>query len=75
MWLCLSLTSAPSPDFPVEYFQGRKEVVLSTVSWFGGQNNFLPVAYLVTGCLILLLAVILTAVWWKFGKNGRNMEE
>ncbi|XP_031655913.1 transmembrane protein 30C isoform X1 [Oncorhynchus kisutch] len=56
-----------SYNFPVEYFQGRKEVVLSTVSWFGGQNNFLPVAYLVTGCLILLLAVILTAVWWKFG--------
>ncbi|CDQ78494.1 unnamed protein product [Oncorhynchus mykiss] len=54
---------------------GRKEVVLSTVSWFGSQNNFLPVAYLITGCLILLLTVILTAIWWKFGKNRRNMEE
>uniref|UniRef100_A0A8C7VX21 Cell cycle control protein n=1 Tax=Oncorhynchus mykiss TaxID=8022 RepID=A0A8C7VX21_ONCMY len=50
-------------------------MVLSTVSWFGSQNNFLPVAYLITGCLILLLAVILTAIWWKFGKNRRNMEE
>ncbi|KAL0963464.1 hypothetical protein UPYG_G00306700 [Umbra pygmaea] len=64
-----------SYNFPVEYFQGRKEVIISTISWFGGQNNFLPIAYLVTGCLVLLLAIILTVFWWKFGKNGQNMEE
>jgi len=64
-----------SYNFPVQYFRGRKEVVLSTVTWFGGQNRFLPIAYLVTSGLILLLAVILTVVWWKFGKNGKNMEE
>uniref|UniRef100_A0A673W651 Cell cycle control protein n=1 Tax=Salmo trutta TaxID=8032 RepID=A0A673W651_SALTR len=39
------------------------------------QNNFLPVAYLITGCLILLLAVILPTIWWQFGKNRRNMKE
>lgn len=64
-----------SYNFPVQYFQGRKEVVLTTLTWFGGQNHFLPVAYLVTSGLILLLAVVLTVVWWKFGKDGRNMEE
>lgn len=64
-----------SYNFPVQYFQGRKEVVLTTLTWFGGQNHFLPVAYLVTSGLILLLAVVLTVAWWKFGKNGRNMEE
>ncbi|XP_023132512.1 transmembrane protein 30C [Amphiprion ocellaris] len=64
-----------SYNFPVQYFHGRKEVVLATLSWFGGQNHFLPVAYLVTSGLILLLAVVLTVVWWKFGKDGRNMEE
>ncbi|KAM4609001.1 transmembrane protein 30C [Polymixia lowei] len=62
-----------SYNFPVQYFQGRKEVVLTTVTWFGGQNRFLPIAYLVTSGLILLLAVILTVIWWKFGKNGKNM--
>ncbi|XP_034142636.1 transmembrane protein 30C isoform X1 [Esox lucius] len=62
-------------NFPVQYFRGGKEVILSTISWFGGQNRFLPIAYLVTGSLILLLAILLTAVWWKFGKNGQNMEE
>ncbi|XP_051259806.1 transmembrane protein 30C [Dicentrarchus labrax] len=64
-----------SYNFPVQYFRGRKEVVLTTLTWFGGQNHFLPIAYLVTSSLILLIAVILTVFWWKFGKNGKNMEE
>ncbi|XP_075962556.1 transmembrane protein 30C [Anarhichas minor] len=64
-----------SYNFPVQYFRGRKEVVLTTLTWFGGQNHFLPVAYLITSCLILLIAVVLTVAWCKFGKNGRNMEE
>lgn len=63
------------PDFPVQYFRGRKEVVLTTLTWFGGQNHFLPVAYLVTSCLILLAAVVLTVVWFKFGKTGRKMQD
>ncbi|KAM8856446.1 transmembrane protein 30C [Spinachia spinachia] len=64
-----------SYNFPVQYFRGRKEVVLTTLTWFGGQNHFLPVAYLVTSSLILLAAVVLTVVWLKFGKNGRKMQE
>ncbi|XP_008298234.1 cell cycle control protein 50C-like [Stegastes partitus] len=64
-----------SYNFPAQYFRGRKEVVLSTLTWFGGQNYFLPIAYLVTSGLTLLLAIMLTVVWWKFGKNGKNMEE
>ncbi|XP_029980518.1 transmembrane protein 30C [Sphaeramia orbicularis] len=64
-----------SYNFPVQYFRGRKEVVLTTLTWFGGQNHFLPIAYLVTSSLILLVAIVLTVVWWKFGKNGKNMEE
>lgn len=62
-------------DFPAQYFRGRKEVVLTTLTWFGGQNHFLPIAYLVTSSLILLTAVVLTVVWWKFGKGGKNMKE
>lgn len=64
-----------SYNFPVEYFRGRKGVILTTVSWFGGQNHFLPIAYLVTSGLILLVAIVLTVIWWKFGKNAKNMEE
>uniref|UniRef100_A0A8C2ZPX4 Cell cycle control protein n=1 Tax=Cyclopterus lumpus TaxID=8103 RepID=A0A8C2ZPX4_CYCLU len=64
-----------SYNFPVQHFRGRKQVVLTTVTWFGGQNHFLPIAYLITSCLTLLVAVVLTVAWCKFGKNGRNMEE
>ncbi|KAM9709622.1 transmembrane protein 30C isoform 1-T2 [Menidia menidia] len=64
-----------SYNFPVQPFQGRKEVVLTTLTWFGGQNHFLPIAYLVTSSLILVTSVVLTVVWWKFGKGGKNMEE
>ncbi|XP_057707490.1 transmembrane protein 30C [Corythoichthys intestinalis] len=62
-------------NFPVQYFQGRKQVVLTTLNWFGGPNQFLPIAYLITSCLILVTAVGLTVVWWKFGKDGKNMDE
>ncbi|XP_029386098.1 transmembrane protein 30C [Echeneis naucrates] len=62
-------------NFPVQYFRGRKEVVLTTLTWFGGQNHFLPIAYLVTSSLTLLISITLTVVWYKFGKDGKNMEE
>lgn len=71
----LSALTSASPDFPVQPFQGRKEVVLTTLTWFGGQNHFLPIAYLVTGSVVLLVAVALTVIWWRFGRNGKNMEE
>lgn len=71
----LSALTSASPDFPVQPFQGRKEVVLTTLTWFGGQNHFLPIAYLVTGGVVLLVAVALTVIWWRFGRNGKNMEE
>lgn len=61
-------------NFPVQPFQGRKEVVLTTLTWFGGQNHFLPIAYVVTGSVVLLSAVALTVIWWKFGRNGKNMK-
>ncbi|KAJ3591529.1 hypothetical protein NHX12_006662 [Muraenolepis orangiensis] len=62
-------------NFPVQHFKGRKEVVLSTVTWLGGQNHFLPIAYLVTSGLVMLIAIVLTVIWWKFGRKGKNMEE
>ncbi|KAG9339447.1 hypothetical protein JZ751_023584 [Albula glossodonta] len=62
-------------NYPAQYFQGRKQVVLSTVTWFGGQNHFLPIAYMVTGGLVLLLAVVLTVVYVKVGKGRMNLPD
>ncbi len=46
--------------FPVMPFSGTKALVMSTVSWAGGKNAFLGVAYLVVGSLSIALA----AAFW-----------
>jgi len=35
--------------------------VLSTVSWFGGKNDFLGIAYIVVGSICLALALAFAA--------------
>eukprot|EP00455_Lapot_gusevi_P051125 TRINITY_DN7556_c0_g1_i7.p1 TRINITY_DN7556_c0_g1~~TRINITY_DN7556_c0_g1_i7.p1 ORF type:complete len:345 (+),score=99.95 TRINITY_DN7556_c0_g1_i7:105-1139(+) len=47
-------------NFPVRDFDGEKAVVLSTVSWVGGKNDFLGWAYIVVGivCFVLGLAFL-----------------
>ncbi|EWM30162.1 transmembrane protein 30a [Nannochloropsis gaditana] len=46
------------PGFEVVSFSGRKHLVVSTVSWFGGANSFLGISYIVVGSLCLFLAAL-----------------
>eukprot|EP01134_Creolimax_fragrantissima_P001940 CFRG1940T1 len=46
-------------NYPVTKFDGRKKMVLSTVSWIGGRNNFLGIAYIVIGTLSLIVGIAL----------------
>lgn len=48
LWLDHPITHPPTPS----------TTVLSTVSWFGGKNDFLGIAYIVVGAICLLLAAI-----------------
>jgi len=41
-------------------------VVFSNVSWMGGKNDFLGIAYLVVGSLCVVMSVVMLIVYAKF---------
>lgn len=51
---------ATSSDYPVDNFSGTKSIVFSTVSWIGGRNPFLGIAYIVVAGLCVLIGLALT---------------
>lgn len=50
------LTFNVSAAFPVTIFSGKKSLVVSTMSWMGGKNPFLGIAYIVVGFVCLGIA-------------------
>ncbi|EGF99098.1 uncharacterized protein MELLADRAFT_50780 [Melampsora larici-populina 98AG31] len=47
-------------NYPVSQFGGTKSIVFSTVSFIGGRNPFLGIAYIVVGALCFLIGALLT---------------
>ncbi|XP_074092056.1 cell cycle control protein 50B [Macrotis lagotis] len=69
---CLSITY----NYPVLAFGGRKRVILSSVSWMGGKNPFLGIAYLAFGSLCVVTGLVMLVVYIRHqDENGRGDEE
>lgn len=60
-------------NFKVKQFSGTKSVVLSQTSILGGKNPFLGIAYIVVGCICLVVGIVFLIIHIKCGKVTNDM--
>lgn len=57
-------------NYPTKGFSGEKFFVITQMTWAGGKNPFLGIAYIVVGSLSLVAAVVLWVIHVQSKKNG-----
>ncbi|XP_033105233.1 cell cycle control protein 50A-like [Anneissia japonica] len=60
-------------NYLVSKFEGKKSFVLTTTSWLGGKNNFLGIAYIVTGSTCVMFGALFLLIHIKHGKRGLDL--
>lgn len=61
-------------NYPVRSFEGRKRMILSTISWMGGKNPFLGIAYITVGSVCFFLGVVLLIIHHKYGSRNNSAD-
>ncbi|XP_075871506.1 cell cycle control protein 50A-like [Nelusetta ayraudi] len=61
-------------NYPVRSFEGRKRMILSTISWMGGKNPFLGIAYITVGSVCFFLGVVLLIIHHKCGNRSSSAD-
>ncbi|XP_048831205.1 cell cycle control protein 50A-like [Brienomyrus brachyistius] len=61
-------------NYPVLSFEGRKRMILSTISWMGGKNPFLGLAYITVGSVCFFLGVVLLIIHHKYGNRNNSAD-
>ncbi|KAL6486672.1 hypothetical protein MHYP_G00060640 [Metynnis hypsauchen] len=61
-------------NYPVHSFEGRKRMILSTISWMGGKNPFLGIAYMTVGSICFVLGVVLLFIHHKYGNRNNSSD-
>merc|ERR1719419_406625 len=61
-------------NYPVRSFEGRKRMILSTISWMGGKNPFLGIAYITVGSVCFFLGVVLLIIHHKYGNRSNSAD-
>ncbi|MBN3291098.1 CC50A protein, partial [Polypterus senegalus] len=61
-------------NYPVDKFEGRKRMILSTISWMGGKNPFLGIAYITVGSVCFFLGVVLLIIHHKYGNRNNSAD-
>lgn len=49
-------------------------MILSTISWMGGKNPFLGIAYITVGSICFFLGVVLLFIHHKYGNRNTSAD-